>query len=171
MATVTASQPIRVNELRFKGAGEVAMRRLHGRVSELVPLRRREYMPGLVLNFTLVDSVGDRIRVFLHDDWASGLSIVAEGESVTLACSFTLSHAPERSPEAPGMSKDTMMAVGGAQAEPIVTANAGTVVVVEQDADHGDIMELEVTATTLDNPAVRVKRKPVAAVVLANQAV
>uniref|UniRef100_A0A6U4U3V9 Uncharacterized protein n=1 Tax=Neobodo designis TaxID=312471 RepID=A0A6U4U3V9_NEODS len=169
-ATVIASQPVRVNELRFK-SGEVRMRRLEGRVADLVPLRRREYLPGLVLNFTIVDAAGDRMRVFLYDDWGSGLSIVNEGETVTIAGSFTLTHAPEQSPDAPGLAKDTATTIGAPQTEVLLLANSDTVVTVEQGADHGDTMVLEVTAKTFDNPVVRVKRKPTDSVVLSHQSV
>ena len=169
-AIVTASKPVRVNELRFM-SGEVKMRRLEGHVADLVPLRRREYMPGLVLNFTIVDGAGDRMRVFLYDEWGSGLSIANEGELVTIAGSFTLAHAPQQSPEAPGLSKQTATAIGSAQSELLLVANDDTVVTVEQAADHGDVMVLEVTSKTFDNPVVRVKRKPVDAVVLSHQPV
>ena len=155
--------PITVNELRFK-SGTVATRKLKGTVTNLVPLRPREYADGCVLNFTLVDasatataaSAAKSVRVFLFDAWARGLSFVAEGDEVELSSSFELVPCPDSINGASAAGSAARASIVGA--ENLVVPNAETVAVVWQPAEHGDMMELEVNAQRLDDPIVRVRR-------------
>jgi hypothetical protein len=164
-----ALQAITVNNLRFRSSGDVSGVVLRGTVGQLVPLRRREYRDGVVLNWTLVDETGDSIRVFLHDEWARGLSFVADGDVVSIRQAFTLVPSPDATTALLSQAqRDVRATLGGSAHELLLCPAVATEVVVEQAAEHGDTLELKVTASNLDEPEVRVKRKATAALVLAH---
>jgi hypothetical protein len=154
-----------VQELRYKAAGVVTETSIYGTVSQLQALRPREYLAGVVLNFTLTDSNGHAIRAFFYDDWARAVSFVCDGDGFQVSGSLTLRLAPEHKPFD---SACAAALLAHPDREIHLTPNGDSVVTIEQQAELGDVLQLRVTAANFENPEASVKRKPTQALVLAN---
>ena len=125
---------------RIRSRTDVRGRKVTLIASVVRSIRQREFCSGLVFDFTGIAAEGsDPLQVCFYDHWARAVSFIAVGDEVTVT-HFTVQRNP--------LFEQTSF---------VTPIDGESEILIAQTSELGDVIELRVVATDLENPEARVR--------------